>query len=136
MKGCYVLIIELNEDRSIQIGKIGKIFFKKGFYAYIGSALNGLEQRINRHCRQEKKICWHIDYLLHYGKITKIFYKKNSKKEECSVVKKFEVDFFSISNFGCSDCKCSSHLFYGTLKDILNIVDKVNMKHYSLNAKI
>jgi len=136
MKGCYILIIELKEDKSIQIGKIGDKFFKKGFYAYIGSALNGLEQRINRHCRKEKKIRWHIDYLLQHGKIIKIFYKEYDKKEECRIAKKFEERLFSVSNFGCSDCKCNSHLFHGALNDILNIVDNVNMKQYHLNAKI
>jgi Uri superfamily endonuclease len=136
MKGCYILIIELKEDKSIQIGKIGDKFFKKGFYAYIGSALNGLEQRINRHCRTGKKIRWHIDYLLQHGKIIKIFYKENDKKEECRIAKKFEERLFSVSIFGCSDCKCNSHLFHGAFNDILYIVDNVNMKQYHLNAKI
>ena len=136
MKGCYILIIELKNDITIQIGKIGNILFQKGFYAYIGSALNGLEQRIYRHLRKEKKIRWHIDYLLQHGRIIKIFYKENNKKEECSIAKKLEAELFSISNFGCSDCKCNSHLFNGTFKDILNIINKVNMKQYNLNAKI
>ena len=136
MKGCYILIMELRQDKSIQIGKIGNIFFKKGFYAYIGSALNGLEARINRHCRNEKKIRWHIDYLLQHGKIIKVFFKVNNKREECSIAKKFEVKLLPISSFGCSDCICNSHLFYGTLKEILYIVDKADMNQYNLNANI
>ena len=136
MKGCYILIIELKENITIQIGKIGNKLFKKGFYAYIGSALNGLEHRINRHLRKEKKIRWHIDYILQHGKIIKIFYKENDKKEECSVAKKFDGELLSISNFGSSDCKCNSHLFHGTLKEILNVVDQINMKQCNLNAKI
>lgn len=136
MKGCYILIIELKDNITIQIGKIGNLLFKKGFYAYIGSALNGLEQRINRHLKAEKKIRWHIDYLLQHGIIIKIFYKENNKKEECNIAKKFEEKLLSISGFGCSDCKCHSHLFHGNLKEILNIVDQVNMNQYNLNAKI
>ena len=135
MKGCYVLIIELKENKTIQIGKIGNIFFKKGFYVYIGSALNGLEQRINRHLRIEKKIRWHIDYLLQRGMIINIFYEENEKKEECNLAKKFDGKFFPIPNFGSSDCKCNSHLFYGVLKDILYVVDKFKMTQYLLNAK-
>ena len=54
MKGSYILVIELKEEKIIQIGKLGKIHFKKGFYVYIGSALNGLEQRITRHLIKEK----------------------------------------------------------------------------------
>jgi Uri superfamily endonuclease len=136
MKGCYILIIELKDNITIQIGKIGNLIFKKGFYAYIGSALNGLEQRIDRHLRKEKKIRWHIDYLLQHGRIIKIFYKENNKKEECNIAKKFEEELLSISNFGCGDCKCNSHLFHGNLKEILHVVDPVNIKQYNLNAKI
>ena len=136
MKGCYILIIELKENKSIQVGKIGNIGFKKGFYVYIGSALNGLEQRINRHLRNEKKIRWHIDYLLQNGEITDIFYKENDIKEECSVAKKFDGKLKSIPNFGCSDCRCKSHLFYGSLKVLKNIIKNANMKQYHFNAKI
>ena len=64
MKGSYLLLIELKDKETIQIGKLGKIDFMKGFYVYIGSAINGLEQRINRHLRKEKKLHWHIDFLL------------------------------------------------------------------------
>jgi len=124
MKGCYILIIELKENKKIRIGSIGKIDFKKGFYAYIGSALNGLEQRITRHLRKEKKIHWHIDYLLEHGKIVKIFYKENDIKEECDFAQNFEGKLNSITDFGCTDCKCISHLFFGNLKDILKLINK------------
>jgi len=129
MKGCYILIIELKDNITIQIGKIGNILFKKGFYTYIGSALNGLELRINRHLMKEKKICWHIDYLLQHGRIIKIFYKENDKKEECSIAKKFEEKLLSISNFGCSDCNCNSHLFYGSKNKIKKIIDFMRFLH-------
>jgi len=120
MKGSYILIIKLENDKEIQIGKLGKIFFKKGFYAYVGSALNGLEQRINRHIRQEKKLYWHIDYFLKNSKINSIYYKEGNKKEECEISELFS-NFKSISGFGCSDCNCRSHLFYGEINDILVI---------------
>lgn len=55
MKGSYILVIQLKEDQKIQIGKLSRIHFSKGLYVYIGSALNGLEQRLNRHLRKGKK---------------------------------------------------------------------------------
>jgi len=128
MKGAYVLLIELEEDSPIKVGKLGKIFFKKGFYVYVGSALNGLEQRIERHKRSDKKFHWHIDYLLKYAEIKNVFYKESIKKEECEISKKFE-KFETISGFGCSDCKCNSHLFYGSKRDILKIIDKADMQN-------
>ena len=64
MLGTYVLLIELATAATIQVGRLGMLAFAKGYYAYVGSALGGLEQRIDRHLRTEKKLFWHIDYLL------------------------------------------------------------------------
>jgi len=128
MKGSYVLLIELGKDSTIKIGKLGDITFKKGFYAYVGSALNGLEQRIERHKRSDKKMHWHIDHLLKYAKIKDAFYRESNKKEECQIANKFG-KLENISGFGCSDCKCKSHLFYGSKQDILKIIDNIDMQN-------
>ena len=96
MKGSYILLINLENDKSIQIGKLGNIFFNKGFYTYIGSAQNGLKQRINRHLRSDKKYHWHIDYLLQYAKIKGIYIKDNNQNEECNIAKKLNENFLSI----------------------------------------
>lgn len=130
MKGCYILLMELKENKTIPIGKLGNINFKKGFYAYIGSALNGLEQRINRHLRNDKKNYWHIDYLLNHGKIIDIFYNESDIKEECNIVKKFEEKLLPILNFGCSDCNCRSHLFYGSKNEFINVINSLDMTPY------
>ena len=130
MKGSYILLVKLDESKTIQIGKIGIITFKKGFYAYVGSALNGLEQRINRHLRRDKKNYWHVDYLLNYGEIVDIFYNVNDTREECNFVKKFEERLPLVSNFGCSDCNCKSHLFYGSKIQIINIINSLEMFQY------
>ena len=122
MKGSYILLVELNDNKNIQIGKLGNFNFKKGFYVYIGSALNGLEQRINRHLRNNKKIHWHIDYLLKYCNIIDVLYKENNLKEECSFAKNFEKKLDCIPNFGCSDCNCKSHLFYGSEAEVKKII--------------
>jgi Uri superfamily endonuclease len=133
MKGSYILLIEVKKDRNIKIGKLGKIHFKKGFYAYVGSALNSLESRINRHLRFDKKIHWHIDYLLKYAEIKKVFYKENSKKEECKLSFEFEKRLRFFTGFGCSDCKCKSHLFYGIYEEIISVIKKLDLKQYVLN---
>ena len=131
MKGSYILLIKLDEDKDIQIGKLGNIPFKKGYYAYVGSALNGLEQRINRHLRQEKKKHWHIDYLLQNAEIVDIFYKVGNKKEECKLTNSLN-DLKSVKGFGCSDCSCDSHLFYGSYD---KIIDNINLNNLT-NRKI
>jgi len=52
-KGSYVLVVRLEEAASITVGKLGPQAFPKGYYLYFGSALNGLEGRIQRHVRTE-----------------------------------------------------------------------------------
>lgn len=130
MKGSYTLILELKKDKEIQIGKLGKIIFRKGFYVYVGSALGGLESRISRHLRNSKKIHWHIDYLLEHSKIIDIFYTENDFKEECNLAKKFEEKLLPIPHFGCSDCDCDSHLFFGDIFDIESIIKNFDMRKY------
>jgi len=113
MKGSYVVILEVLQKVDIRVGSLGKIAFNKGYYAYIGSALNNLEKRIERHIRKHKKIHWHLDYVLQNRnvKIITVFYKKSVKKKECIIAKSVAQYGKAIQKFGCSDCKCESHLF-------------------------
>ena len=64
MKGVYVLLVSVCRQIIVDIGKLGAVTFRKGFYAYVGSDQNNLEKRIARHLRRNKRIFWHIDYLL------------------------------------------------------------------------
>jgi len=127
MKGSYVLVVELTEDKINQVGKLGRIHFKKGFYVYVGSALNGLEHRINRHLRKTKKKHWHIDYFLDFAEVVDVFYKENETREECKIAKLLDEQLVSIHGFGCSDCRCRSHLFFGSRADIMKIVNRLGM---------
>ncbi len=112
MKGLYALIVKLGEDKKIKIGKLGLVDFRKGYYVYIGSALNSLEGRINRHLRKDKRLRWHIDYLLEAGHIVEILVLETNKKLECIVAKKIQKNLDPIKNFGSSDCSCESHLVH------------------------
>lgn len=131
MKGSYALITALNKDSKIKVGKLGLINFSKGYYAYVGSALNGLEARINRHLRKEKKLYWHLDYLLRKAIISKIFYKEGLDREECEFAKELEKKFKTIKGFGASDCKCKSHLFYSKhYPQLQSTIVKMGMNKY------
>ena len=130
MKGSYILVINLKEKKSIQIGKLGKIIFEKGLYIYVGSALNGLEQRINRHLRKNKKKHWHIDYFLEFANIVDIFYKESQTREECNIAIELDKYLASIPGFGCSDCKCKSHLFFGSYEKIIQVIKDIETKKY------
>ena len=131
MKGTYILIIRLSRARKSQIGKLGKLDFKRGYYAYVGSALNGLKGRIDRHLRKNKKLFWHIDYLLQYTKIIDIFIKSSNKKEECKLANELSKDLKVINHFGSSDCGCLGHLFYNGDYDLLkSFISRLRMRKY------
>jgi|TARA_B100001971_G_C18226356_1_gene560722 Uri superfamily endonuclease len=124
MKGIYCLIINVKKIIELKIGALGKIKFKKGTYVYVGSAQNNLKKRVKRHLSENKKLKWHIDYLLKNKnvKIEKTIYKKAGKKEECKTACLFSKFDRLIKNFGSSDCSCCSHLFRLTsLKSLNNL---------------
>lgn len=110
----YCLIIELNQNSRIIIGKLGEFDFKKGYYVYIGSALNSIDGRIKRHLKDEKKLFWHIDYLLNSSnsRIKEIILERSSEKWECSIAGEISKKGMTVNKFGCSDCKCNAHLYY------------------------
>ncbi|MEM3442393.1 MAG: GIY-YIG nuclease family protein [Candidatus Bathyarchaeia archaeon] len=112
-KGIYVLIISLCKNIEIEVGALGNINFKRGLYAYVGSAQNNLEKRLNRHLNKFKKKFWHIDYFLadEHAKIVKVFYKSAEKPWECHIAKIVCDRGIPIKGFGSSDCHCKSHLF-------------------------
>ena len=129
LKGIYVLIIQVNEDADVNVGALGELTFKKGLYAYVGSAQNDLEQRVKCHFRKEKRRFWHIDYLLDNGatKVVEVFYKQANKTEECMFAKVIGERGEPVDGFGCSDCKCKSHLFriedYSFLRESMRVLD-------------
>ena len=47
MKGSYCLIISLSKEDNLKIGSLyDNLRFKKGYYVYIGSAMNSLIPRL------------------------------------------------------------------------------------------
>lgn len=111
-KGTYVLKIKMNSPKTILVGK-REIKFKKGDYFYIGSAMGdsmNLYNRISRHLSDSKKKRWHIDYLLEFSNVKEV--NVTLGRFECDVSQRFNLVLDSIESFGCSDCKCKSHLYY------------------------
>jgi Uri superfamily endonuclease len=120
--GTYQLLIYLSKSTFIKIGKKGKFRFPKGYYVYTGSAKNGLKARIDRHLRKEKRLFWHIDYLLEHTSIKQVLLFPDGRTDECSLSKKTlkrERAEVIVPKFGASDCNCQTHLiFFERLKDI------------------
>ena len=121
-KGVYNLIIYMDKEKNIQIGKLGRFFFPVGYYVYTGSALNNLEARTERHRKKGKKLKWHIDYLLEHAQVEDVKTYFTEEKVECLLNKSvLEIPGAQmlVSGFGSSDCKCISHLIYFRKKPTL-----------------
>jgi sugar fermentation stimulation protein A len=121
MKGSYLLLIYLSEECLISIGRLGEVYFTVGWYTYVGSAMKGFQSRLPHHLRKNKKLHWHIDYLLQKASIQQIITIESEAKTECQIAGKLMKEFVIIPGFGCSDCKCQSHLFYSPSPEKLQV---------------
>ena len=113
--GLYQLNISLSDTETIDIGRLGRYPFPKGRYIYTGSAKRGLNARIDKHKRNEKRLHWHIDYFLSSksAKITSVNVFEFQEGGECSLNQSIEGEHV-VNGFGASDCRngCISHLVY------------------------
>ena len=123
--GGYILLLDLEENCEIRIGRLGTIKFDSGYYAYVGSAMRGLKQRISRHLRKEKKLHWHIDYLLEKVSVSNVIVWKSGNNIECGIAGQVGSIYKVITGFGSSDCKCSGHLFYSPIESCNEIIEKL-----------
>ena len=133
MVGSYVLLIKLPEERTISIGSRQGVHFHRGYYAYVGSAMGGFKARLNRHLRGDKKLHWHIDYLLQKAVITSIILCQTEDRLECTIAQALSRQFDSIPGFGCSDCKCHSHLFFAPeekpmISQVVSTINRLGIK--------
>jgi len=111
-KGSYILVLYLAADARLTIGRLGTFEFPAGHYFYCGSALNGLETRIRRHLRRDKKRHWHIDYLTAVAPVVEVWWMESEERWECrwaeEIMEKGGV--VVAKGFGSSDCRCMTHL--------------------------
>ena len=111
--GNYLILLELKKSCSIEAGSLGNLLMEQGWYVYSGSARRNLSARIARHQRKEKKKHWHIDYLAPCAETIKALPIITLRNIECNLAADLEaLGGRGISGFGCSDCRCKSHLFY------------------------
>lgn len=127
IRGSYCLCISVKKGRNIKIGALDDIDFPAGRYIYVGSALNSLIPRLDRHLRtargEGRVTHWHIDYLLREPgvEIEAIYATDWAVRMECEISEKVAEHGEPVPRFGCSDCRCSSHLYrvknFGFIKE-------------------
>ena len=131
----------MKKSEKLDIGHLHNMHkYRKGYYVYIGSAMNSLVPRLNRHLSDEKKMHWHIDYLLKSPDchIRDILFNISEERIECDLAESISKDGEEIPGFGCSDCSCSSHLIYfkrkrDALASTRNAYDKIDKDYHNLS---
>ncbi|MBN2027673.1 MAG: GIY-YIG nuclease family protein [Actinobacteria bacterium] len=113
--GIYVLVVQVSGNEIVTAGALGDLEMGEGYYAYVGRAKRGLPARLARHARgQDKRLHWHIDYLLERAWLREIWVFP-LRVGECELALILEREGGSregLRGFGSSDCRCAGHLLY------------------------
>ena len=112
--GAYVLV--LRQGRAVLrtgVGALGVVEFPAGYYCYAGNARSGLRVRLKRHmARSGKALHWHIDYLRRRTALEGLACWPGGAGE-CGLAEALaDLGGTPVSRFGCSDCRCGSHLYH------------------------
>jgi Uri superfamily endonuclease len=127
--GTYALLLKLDKQERITVGKLGTFNFPAGYYLYVGSALGpgGLRARLARYRRgsegpsglnsgqTSRKLHWHIDYLLQRAQLIEVWSVASEERLECKwgeVARRLSGAQVPVWGFGSSDCRCPAHLIY------------------------
>lgn len=112
-KGTYIILFHRKKGDFIRVGKLGELFFRRGYYAYVGSAFGpgGVKSRLKHHIGAKRTCHWHIDYLDPVVKEAWVSLGGLNLEHEWADAL-HRISQGSIPGFGCSDCRCRSHLFY------------------------
>lgn len=114
--GAYALVLHLTVPIAVRVGRLGEWALPSGWHVYVGSALGagGLRGRLARHFRTEKKLRWHIDYVLAANvDVSEVWYVESSARWECVWARQLAAlpgARVLIPRFGAGDCHCPSHL--------------------------
>lgn len=127
--GTYALLLKLDRQERITVGKLGTFDFPAGYYLYVGSALGpgGLQARLARYQRGSRsssqpgfsqtgtKLHWHVDYLLQRARLVEVWSVASEERLECKwseVARGLSGAQGPVRGFGSSDCRCAAHLIY------------------------
>ncbi|MCB0095823.1 MAG: GIY-YIG nuclease family protein [Caldilineaceae bacterium] len=118
--GSYILTLQSEVNRTIQVGRLGQFRLQPGFYLYVGSALGpgGVAARVAHHGRMSARPHWHIDYLRQHTALINVFCRHDPVRREHEWAQQLSHRdglTFPLRGFGSSDCTCRSHLFYTPL---------------------
>lgn len=127
--GAYVIVFRLSDRTEVAVGCLGTFILEAGLYAYVGSAMNGLRARTDRHLHGGARKHWHIDHLLPLTSERSALLIRSEADIECTVagvVQAWEGVTTPIKGFGSSDCRCRSHLFCLVDEEKMHIASRLS----------
>lgn len=132
-KGTYVLFLRFDAPVGTEVGSLGRIDLKAGTYCYVGSAMNGLDQRVSRHLSHEKKKRWHIDFLTTVCNEMDAYEHEGDEPTECDLANLIlsSGGISAVKGFGCSDCSCQTHLFRVDEKTVKTVLEGSGMTFFT-----
>ena len=100
--------MELGEERTIEVGRLGVFLFLAGWYCYVGSAFGpgGVAARCGHHRKISPRPRWHIDYLRAHCD------PEPREHQWAELLGRVRGARLPVSGFGASDCNCPGHLWY------------------------
>lgn len=126
--GTYILVLKADQHSEIQVGKLGVLAVRPGYYVYIGSAFGpgGLRARLKHHLGCAKRLHWHIDYLrrvTHPEKIYGVVSKERYEHLWVARIGSLSAATMPLTGFGATDSRAKTHLFYFRKKpDLTNVI--------------
>ena len=135
----YVLVLQLDDQLELTVGRKGTYALPAGCYAYVGSAKRNAKHRLRRHWQGDGRIKWHIDYLRREARCREIWLFDSSALAECELAALIAAEpeiTVPIARFGASDCHCPAHLFGGAgMNRISTRLQNVPGLFYSFQAR-
>ena len=113
--GTYALILASADSRCFDIGRLGSLALRPGWYVYVGSAFGpgGVRARLAHHRRLAARPHWHVDFLRPYTSLTRVWYTHDAARREhewAKVLGQLAGAEVPLRGFGSSDCGCQAHL--------------------------
>ncbi|MCF6281723.1 MAG: GIY-YIG nuclease family protein [Candidatus Polarisedimenticolaceae bacterium] len=115
--GTYLLLLQLPEAQQVEVGSLGLLSLKAGWYLYSGSAFGpgGIKARCAHHRKISPRPRWHIDYLRLVAPLREIWFSHDPERREhqwAELVRERRGSQVPQPGFGSSDCDCETHLLY------------------------
>jgi len=115
LPGTHVFIGRLAAPTAIIVGRLGRIAFPAGDYAYVGSAFGpgGITARVSHHLAASTRPRWHLDYLRPRLTPLAVWFTTDARSHEhawADALSGIRGAGLPCPGFGSSDCACQSHL--------------------------